>query len=155
MNGLSGMFSKQLRKGMLPALKMEGFAFDGSRTFRRQREPLVQIINLQLGIRGMQGKFTVNLAVYDPRWSDHPVDLAKVKDVDCPLEMRRRLGAVLPPRHGWLARLPMLGKYFGPGDVWWPIQGDKSLNLARDLILTYGIPWLESMSHSPPRGFAE
>lgn len=61
-------FSKHLRTLVVPAFTEAGFAFDGSRSFRRfpKGTTCAQIVSFQLGERFMEGKFTVNLAVYNP-----------------------------------------------------------------------------------------
>lgn len=139
-------FSGLLSRLVVPALADAGFGFDGSRTFRRlpAGTSRAQIVNFQLGVRFMEGKFTVNLAVYDPDDAFAQVDPRKALEYHCSPRLRQRLGLLLPVRLGALARLPGVGVLFLPRDRWWRADDPKSVSDARDAVLAHGLAWLES-----------
>jgi uncharacterized protein DUF4304 len=141
-------FSKSLRTLVVPALTGAGFAFDGSRTFRRfpAATPCAQIVNFQLGERFLEGKFTVNLGLYDPDEAAVRLEPAKAFEHHCAARHRQRLGFLLPRRPGALARVPIVGLLFRPRDAWWPAGDPTAIETARDAILAYGLPWLESQT---------
>jgi uncharacterized protein DUF4304 len=101
---LARAFSENLRKLVVPALTEAGFAFDGSRTFRRlpSGSPCVQIINFQLGQRFMEGRFTVNLAVYNPEDATAQMQPKLACEHHCSARLRQRLGVLIPGRLGRL-----------------------------------------------------
>jgi len=140
------LFSGHLSRLAVPALKDAGLEFDGSRTFRRfpAGTRCAQIVNFQLGERFMEGKFTVNLAVYDPDDAAAQVDPGKALEYHCSARLRQRLGMLLPVRLGAFAKLPGIGFLFRPRDRWWRADDPKSVEAARDAILTSGLAWLES-----------
>jgi hypothetical protein len=127
-------------------LEDAGFVFDGSRTFRRliAGTPYAQIINFQLGERFMEGKFTVNLAVYSPDDAAAQVAPERVREYHCSVRRRQRLGVLVPSRLGALARLPVLGFFVLPRDKWWQAGNPKTIQKAREAIFSYGLAWLES-----------
>jgi hypothetical protein len=150
---LARLFSEHLRHVVVPALQNVGFVFDGSRTFRRliAGTPYVQIINFQLGERFMEGKFTVNLAVYSPDDAAVQVEAERVFEYHCATRRRQRLGLLIPSRLGALVRLPVLGLFF-PRDKWWQAGNPRNLQKASDAIFAYGLAWLET--NTPGRAIA-
>jgi hypothetical protein len=66
MSEASTTFDQELRAVVLARLRDHGFAFDGSRTFRRALGggAIAHVVNFQLGQRSLQGRFAVNLGVY-------------------------------------------------------------------------------------------
>jgi Domain of unknown function (DUF4304) len=151
MAAFAASFSQQLRQLVVPAFADAGFVFDGSRTFRRfpQGTPCAQIVNFQLGERFMEGKFTVNLAVYDPDDASARVEPKKAFEYHCSARLRQRLGVLLPTPLGTFARLPVFGFLFLPRDKWWRADAPKAMDEARDAIFAYGLAWLES--NTPPK----
>ena len=139
-------FSKHLRNLVVPALTEAGFAFDGSRSFRRfpKGTTCAQIVSFQLGERFMEGKFTVNLAVYNPDDATAQLEPEKAFEYHCSVRLRQRLGFLLPRPLGAFARLPVLGFLFLPRDKWWRAGDPEAIEKARNAILAYGLAWLES-----------
>lgn len=149
--GMARSFTRRLREEAAPALADIGFAFDGSRTFRRFPEDraCVQIINFQLGERFMSGKFTVNVAVYDPARCAAQVDSKKALEHHCSAPLRQRVGFLIPGRLRALERLPIVGLLFRPKDSWWAADDATAIVEAREAVVTYGLAWLET--HTPGR----
>jgi len=151
MSARSQLFDQILASMYLPALS--GFTFDRSRTFRRVVETgtCVEIINLQLGQRSLEGRFTVNLGVF--KSGDlAAIPLAKAKEYHCKHVYRTRIGLIIPPRFSLLADIPFLGIFFAPRDRWWkfsdnPEQTTVQMSIVLNLIRTYGLPWLVNTSH--------
>jgi hypothetical protein len=144
-------FAASLRTLVVPALTDAGFAFDGSRTFRRlpAGTSCAQIVNFQLGERFLEGRFTVNLAVYDPEAATVRLEPTEAFEHHCAARHRQRLGLLLPRRLGTLARLPMIGLLFRPRDTWWRASDPGAIEKARDAIVAHGLAWLES--HTPTK----
>jgi hypothetical protein len=139
-------FTANLRQVLASSLAQQGFAFDGERVFRRPvTSSCVQLIDVQLGDRFMEGKFTINLAIYEH--GESRMDPMRAREYHCPPERRQRLGLLVPSRWRALARLPMIGLFFGPKDIWWPARGAHGLERAREALLAYGLTWLER--HTP------
>jgi hypothetical protein len=139
-------FSEHLRNLVAPALAEAGFAFDGSRTFRRSPKgtSCVQIVNFQLGERFMEGKFTVNLAVYDPENAFAQVASDQALEHHCSTRLRQRLGVLIPRPLGVFARLPAIGFLFRPKDKWWRAGLPGDLDKATEAVVSYGLPWLDA-----------
>jgi hypothetical protein len=95
----------------------------------------------------MEGKFTVNLAVYNPADAAAQVEPEKAFEYHCSVRLRQRLGFLLPRPLGAFARLPVLGYLFLPRDKWWRAGDPEAIEKARDAIFTYGLAWLESKTH--------
>lgn len=150
-------FSEHLRNLVVPAFAEAGFAFDGSRTFRRlpAGTPYAQIINFQLGERFMAGKFTVNLAVYNPDDAAARVEPKLALEYHCSARLRQRLGFLVPGRLGAFARLPVLGLFARPRDQWWRAGDPKTVEEAKEAVFSYGLAWLDSntpnQAMEPPR----
>jgi hypothetical protein len=145
-------FTANLRQVLAPPMAEHGFAFDGTRVFRRPvTGSCVQLIDVQLGDRFMQGKFTINLGIYDPERYATQVDPMRAREHDCQPDRRQRLGLLLPSRWRPLARLPRIGLFFGPKDIWWPARGTSGLERAREALIAYGLPWLERHTPGSPR----
>lgn len=69
-------------------LKKKGFKKSG-RTYNRTIERgLVQVINLQNGLRNMEGKFTVNLGVYIEELDEAKSNRSIIKEYDCAIRVR-------------------------------------------------------------------
>lgn len=87
------IFERALRKIEKPALEALGFKFDQRRTFRKTLvDGTSWEVQFQLGVRFMQGEFTVNLAHHRP---------------GAPYPLQERIGAVRKTR--WVR---MLRGYF-------------------------------------------
>jgi hypothetical protein len=149
--GVARSFTRRLREEAAPALAELGFVFDGSRTFRRfpAHRACVQIINYQLGERFMSGRFTVNVAVYDPARCVAQVDAKKALEHHCAAPLRQRVGLLIPSRLRPLERLPIVGTLFRPRDTWWAADDATAIVAAMDAVVTYGLAWLEA--HTPAR----
>lgn len=138
------------------------FNFDGKRTFRRinKEKQTVHIIEFQVGVRFMAGKFTVNLGVYSPTYFTGS-DTRKAPEPesalpsDCLPGFNGRLGCLREtlwyrtfskifgqPNTLWKELL------YAPRDHWWPFSEQqeltqKSVRQVVQLILDRGLPWLE------------
>lgn len=147
--GVARSFTRRLREEAAPALAPLGFVFDGSRTFRRFPEGRagVQIVNYQLGERFLAGRFTVNLAVYDPARCAAQVDATKALEYHCDAALRQRLGLLTPSRWRALERLPVAGRLFRPKDTWWAADDATAIAEAGSAVTAYGLAWLEA--HTP------
>lgn len=139
-------FTHRLRTLVAPALTAAGFVFDGSRTFRRLTAggTRAQIVNFQMGVRSMAGRFTVNLAVYDPDDAPFAAPPAEAIESQCSHRRRMRLGVLIPGPLAAFARLPVIGVVFRPRDRWWRVDDGQGIEVARDATLTVGIAWLEA-----------
>ena len=155
MGSVDPAFTENLSRILVPALEDAGFRFDGRRVLRRRVGGCIQIVDVQVGDRFMQGKFTINLAVYDPTSDAADVERATVREYDCDWKRRQRLGMLLPPRFPVLRKLPVVGTLFGANDVWWSTSGPDGIGRARDTLFKYGVTWLEqhtrASSYSEPR----
>lgn len=151
-------FDRQVARVYAPVLVAHDFGADG-RVFRSPRvgpehAGVVLVVDLQVGVRALAGRFTVNLGVFDPvLW---PSGTPAPREHDCHPDLRQRLGLLLPPaRRGLLGRL--LGRA-GPRDVWWPQSEDaaamaRTLEEVAALTVAHGLPWLEA--HATPAARAE
>ena len=140
-------FLECLQRVVSPRLRSFGFVFDKSRTCRRFADDGagVEIVNFQLGQRRLEGRFTVNLGVLNRARADG-IDLRKAYPWHC--SYQNRLGCVRPPRCERLEYVPFLGMIFGRHDKWWRFSTEseftsRQLNEACDMIVDYGVPWLE------------
>jgi hypothetical protein len=155
----SQTFNPALISVIVPALQQRGFVFDGSRTFRRAvgDAGILQLVNFQLGVRWLAGRFVVNLGVHVPgelSIGEQPASPAKTRCYHCSQSRSERLGRLLPGRLPSLQGAPFLGFLFGPRDIWWRHSWDKdvteaSLTKVLSLLDLHGIPWLE---RATPRG---
>ena len=60
-----------LRDAAKPAVEERGFKYDAkSRIFRRKCGECTQIIEFQVGVRSCEGEFTVNLAIFHPKYNE-------------------------------------------------------------------------------------
>ena len=145
-------FDANLRQVLVPSLADQGFAFDGGRVFRRPvTRTCVQLVDVQLGERFMAGEFTINLAVYEHEPGESLMDPMRVREYHCPPDRRQRLGLLIPSRWRPLARLPAIGWFFGPKDIWWSARGTHGLERAREALHAYGLRWLEHNTPGNPR----
>src|SRR5687767_3207185 len=147
MGSVDPAFTENLRRIIVPTLNDAGFTFDGRRVFRRRVGDCIQIVDVQVGDRFMQGKFTLNLAVYDPKRDAADVEPAMVREYDCDWKRRQRLGMLLPSRFPALQKLPIFGIFFGAKDVWWSASSSEEMGRAQDALFNYGVKWLEQ--HTP------
>lgn len=139
-----------------------GFRYDSrSRTFRRTAGEFTQIVNIQVGVRSLEGRFTVNLGVFHPAFaaaSAPAPDPARPMEYECLPECRARLGLLQPtaftrffqrrirnPRsfiEHWLVT---------PFDKWWrfgagAVQVGAALAAVKRMLLERGLPWLDANS---------
>ncbi len=151
MNSRTKIFNGILRSDVKPFLTNKGFEFDNSRTFRRAsgKNNQIEIINFQLGVRSMEGKFTVNLGVYEPT-DDQKFDLQKVMPHDCADFAQARLGEIIPAKLNNFNNMPILGFFFGQSDRWWRFTEDefktkKNMQAVVDILNKYGLNWLTNV----------
>lgn len=150
MNQRIKIFNDCLREIVKPNLGNLGFKFDNSRTFRRIRDNAIEaeIINFQLGLRSLEGKYTVNLGVYQLN-DNNTTKLEKALPHDCNCEAESRIGALIPPKIEFLKNTPVLGYFFGSPDKWWKFSNDHvstrtNLEIVNKYIIRFGIPWLQN-----------
>ncbi len=128
-------FDKSMRHIAKPTLETEGFLFDGKRRFIKTGANGVElIIEYQIGLRGAQGTFTVNLIA-----GDEFERLSKIRPTLFSKKVNRLFGKYDP---WWKAILL-------PKDRWWkisPFQKEMDDILRKTLadLRSYGIAWLES-----------
>ena len=143
-------FDEAIGLVIVPALAHLGFVPGRGRTFRRlcADGTAADIVNFQLGVRSLEGRFTVNLGLFLAE--DAPdVAVNQAKEYNCSPARRSRLGLIRPPRFPRLAALPLVGLPFQPRDTWWraePGHVKDSLREALNLLLAEGLPWLEGES---------
>lgn len=103
----------------------------------------------------MAGKFTVNLAVYNPDDAAAQVEPELALEYHCSARLRQRLGFLVPRRLGVFARLPVLGLFALPRDQWWRAGKPKTIEKAKEAVFSYGLAWLDSntpnQAMEPPR----
>src|SRR3989442_1325327 len=91
--------AKTLERGIRQLIKPEmvsrAFSYEAStRTFRRRSGECIQIVDFQIGVTIMAGKFTVNLGVFHPEYCDAvSPELVpdKPRERHCLMEFRERL----------------------------------------------------------------
>ncbi|MGZ4971941.1 MAG: DUF4304 domain-containing protein [Limisphaerales bacterium] len=141
---------------------VQGFSYDSpARTFRRSSGGCTQIVNFQVGVRTMEGKFTVNLGVFHQDY--HQKTSAEVpakppRESDCLMEFRRRLSVLrYTPVTAFFQSLIHNHDSFlkwwlvTPIDKWWAFTSDepqvaKQLTCVRELLFTRGLEWLNQNS---------
>lgn len=149
-------FDTQLKQLARPELVSKGFAFDGRRVFRRPVQldafTAIQIIEFQLGIKSLVGKFTANVGVFSSRF--HPKGWPPVADApvtcDCLPAMRQRLGYFFDPPQSLLRSVlghPKLQRH----DFWWEQFTDEqkmaqSLQSVLNCLKVEALPWLDLLS---------
>lgn len=144
-----------IREVLEPPMAERGFRYAAkSRTFRKAAGECTQIVGIQVGLRSLEGQFTVNLAVFHPEYrpgADGSVAPVAPEEGDC--WARARLGTL---RRTLGSRL--LGSRFDEGsnfllwrlttaaDRWWRFTADKAendlqLRAAMDLLFSCGMDW--------------
>ena len=157
---------KALERGIRQLIKPEmvsrGFSYESStRTFRRPSGECIQIVDFQIGVRTLAGKFTVNLAVFHPEYSD-PISRELLPDgpreSHCLMEFRRRLSVLrdTPLTKFFRNRVRSTDSFLKwwlvtPTDKWWSFTSDDvqvatALGLVRELLLARGLDWLDRNS---------
>ncbi len=149
-----------IRQRLKPVLFAHGFVCDqNARTFRKSVAGCTQIINVQVGVRSLQGQFTINLGVYHPEFradayfapvSSHPMEHQCV--------VRRRLSSLRETGltrlfRSWIRSEDSFLKFWllTPGDKWWPFSADEqqiasSIASVETLLLAKGLDWLAQNS---------
>ena len=149
-------FYGQLKAVIKPELVRAGFDSDGDRVFRRlvpkDDLPVIQIIEFQVGVKRLIGKYTANVGVFSNRFLPenwHVVSGAPVP-LDCLPAMRERLGYFFDPPRSLTDSL--LGRSKQPRhDYWWDQFADeeKMAKGLRSVLLCLQqevLPWLDSLS---------
>ncbi len=143
----------QLAKVVRPALEPIGFLAGAHRAFRRIHQAdhgtLVHIVQFQVGIKSMTGKFTTNLVVYHSAFCPNPgaVSPETASFGDGFLALWTRVAKLEPPRRSLIQKL--LQRTAHSDDRWWP-QSDKpdvmaaSLREVVGLVLTHAPAWFEA-----------
>ncbi len=117
-------FDGVLRAQVAQTLATDGYTFDKKRTFRRTMlvdgHRIIQLLEFQMGIKNLVGRFTVNYGVYSadfcpPDW-DNPGDVPR--SCDCLPDKQHRLGQLRKPERKLSDRL--LRRTPEPFDYWWP-----------------------------------
>jgi hypothetical protein len=150
---------KQLIK---PEMAEQSFSYDSAtRTFRRPCGECTHIVNFQVGVRLMEGKFTVNLGVFHPEYRDRAAAQGHGKpprEFDCLMEFRRRLSTLrsTPLTSFFQSRIRNTDRFLKwwlvtPTDKWWPFTADtsqvaKQLTSVSKLLFTRGLDWLNRNS---------
>jgi hypothetical protein len=151
-----------IRQLIKPEMVSRKFSYDSStRTFRRTSGECIQIVAFQIGVRSMEGKFTVNLAVFHPDHCD-PASRAllpdRPRDFHCRMDFRRRLSVLrdTPLTRFFRSRVrstDSLLKWWlvTPSDNWWSFTADDEqvateLGLVKELLLSRGLDWLDRNS---------
>lgn len=161
MSQLHQQFASAVREVAIPPLAALGFIHDARdvtpdvilrRPLTRDALDVVQIVEFQLGTGSLKGHFTVNLAVCSPRYStgEPATDSTAPNPLDCLLDMTRRLGFLLEPPRGPLARLLRRDRR-QPSDRWWRMSARrrvmrKTLAGVTACIHRRALPWFEGMS---------
>jgi hypothetical protein len=149
-----------IRESLQPPLLERSFHYEAStRTFRKAVGECTQIVNVQVGLRSLEGRFTVNLAIFHPEYrpgSDRGALPRAPEECDC--WERTRLGML---RDTLVSKL--LGRKFGddanfllwrlttPTDKWWPFtpseaENRRRLESVKALLFERGLNWLEAKS---------
>lgn len=147
-------FYKRMKVVCEPQLDAHGFEFDKKRTFRKSVDlgecTAVQIIEFQIGTKGLTGRFTVNLGVYSSAYTRLDGDPGEEpQSYFCLCDNVQRLGYFrCPPRSIWDR---LRGRKAEAQDYWWPQHEsernmDATLNEVTRLIETRGLAWLDSHS---------
>lgn len=153
------VLERSIREVLETDLRSRRFVYDrNSRTFRKEAGDCTQIINFQAGLRSLEGRFAVNLAVYHPLYSLDSIvgkKSPKPRDYDCVVRVRlsmlrdtvfTRLFSRLIQRPNsiitWLAT---------PTDSWWSFDDGEmvvrsELNTVLKLLNNKGFSWLERNS---------
>jgi hypothetical protein len=149
-------FYRQLKKLVQPELLSKGFDFDGKRVFRKSVQfdsyTGIQIIEFQLGIKSLVGKFTANVGVFSSQF--YPKDWHPIVDepltYDCFPAMWKRLGCFFDPPQSWIRSV--LGCPKPPrSNYWWEQYADeqkmaKSLQSALTCLKAEVLPWLDLLT---------
>jgi Domain of unknown function (DUF4304) len=157
------VLAARVKEVIAPSLLAAKFTYEpATRTFRRSFQDCVQIINFQAGVRSLEGRFTVNLAIFHPQYSElTPATALPVnpKEHDCLMEFRIRLSNL---RETFLTRLfrskvshpnTFLQWWLvTPSDKWWDFsankqQVDRSLQSIHQLLMGPGLAWLDHNSN--------
>lgn len=160
MNSRLRVFEQLLKVNVEPALEACQFLYDKSRTFRRSFRSMTQIIEFQVGVRFMAGRFTVNLGVYSPNFyvgEGTPPGPHMARESNCLPEYRERLGPLIEtPSTSLFERVLGRGARwwrdaFPRADKWWRLSEDAdkmrcTLEEVVGHIIGFGIPWLEARS---------
>ena len=127
-------FNKSLRKIVKPQLELLGFNFDGKRQFTKVDESGNElVIEYQVGTRGMQGQFAVNL-ISGERFER----LAMIK----PTLMSKLVNRIFGDFDPWWKGV------FLPKDNWWkisPFQKEMDSIMGETIVdlKSYGLAWFD------------
>jgi hypothetical protein len=124
-----------VKAAIVPQLRPLGFKKAG-RTFRRQAERCVQVLNVQASAWSSADelRFTINLGVFFPEVSEltgaQQPSAAGPTEPQC--QLRERIGTLLPERN----------------DRWWELRvgSDPGHVIAevREAVRAFGLPWLDA-----------
>jgi hypothetical protein len=142
---------RHIEEVIAPALARLGFSPSPRRSFHRnvshEGTVTTQIVEVQVGVRSMAGRVTINLGVFNAAYlpSDWPAAAVPPLESNCLPSLRERLGRVMRPS-GWLARIG-----FGGRDRWWrQSDSDESMRRTceamRTALMDPGLAWLEQQT---------
>jgi hypothetical protein len=157
-------FNKQLLLVASPALQAVGFKPSKHRYFYRSLEhektTSIQIIQFQIGIKHLIGKFTVNLGVFNPELAEFAfykptLNVYNPDICHCMFELHQRLGFLYTPPKSLIQTI-FHSRSKNPQDHWWDqheTEGEmvKTMNTVIDLVMEKGLPWLDS--HTSKKAF--
>jgi hypothetical protein len=131
---------KEVVAAVAPALKEAGFRKRRHGFNRTTGDEVTHVVHFQMGpfdppgtveIPGLRenlhGRFTINLGVFAPAMHVDVGDPPEgwVNEYDC--QMRKRIGDLLPER----------------ADVWWLLGHPEAPDVARQVVVEHGLPWLD------------
>lgn len=138
-----------------PFLKTEGFTYDRKRrTFMKEAFGCTQIIHFQVGVRSLEGSFSVNLGIYRPIYRANSSAIAPKVPEECHCLIRERLSVLRDALLTTFFRsrlaqtdTPLAWWLTTPTDQWWRFSGcpketQRSLRVVQDLLRTKGLAWL-------------
>lgn len=126
----------QILKSMRSVLEPGGFRLTGTTFHRATAAGLIDVVNLQAGLRSIAGKSTVNLGIYIP---EVQALLGK------PDSIQEALAKSEPqePECAIRVRLPRLVY----GNSYWFVRSDPSVGqIIADLLSSHALPWFEKLS---------
>jgi Domain of unknown function (DUF4304) len=126
----------QILKSMRSALEPRGFRLTGTTFHRTAAVGLIDVVNLQAGLRSIAGKSTVNLGIYIPevrallgKPDSIPEALAKTEPQELECAIRARLSKLVYGNDHWFDRSdPSVGQTIA------------------DLLSSHAMPWFERLS---------
>ena len=139
------VFEWALREVVKPELAKIGFRPTGGRRFRAIKgDGATWEVEFQLGVRALEGKFTVNLMVQEPN-SKSPT-IVRIGSVRQSWRSRFLARLFPSPRSIWRTLL-------GARDLWWPLtpfehEARTSFSSVVAILLSDGVAWFQENTHA-------